>query len=199
MIYNFNNLTQKTITNLGDRLKSGQIGVIPTDTIYGIVSSALNSNSVEKIFKLRIRQTDKPMIILISKLSDLNLFGIYPNSKNKKLLKKYWPGPLSVIFDCLNPKFEYLHRGKKSLAFRLPNDKFLLNILKKSGPLVAPSANLEGEKYAKNIDESKKYFGENIDFYIDSGDQKSIPSTLIKINSNNFQILRQGSLKVSAN
>jgi len=200
-------------------LKEGAIGVIPTDTIYGICASAFNKKSVEKVYKLRKRNPNKPCIILISSLEDLKKFNIRLTLWQKKILEKLWPGKISVVLsprinadttlinsDNKNNKsnryqrssvldqrssVEYLHRGTNSLAFRLPKNKLVLNILKISGPLIAPSANWEGYEPAKNIKEAKKYFGNKV-FYLDRGDLISKPSSLIDLRTKNIQILREG-------
>lgn len=178
-------------------LQNGKIGVAPTDTIYGIVGSVLIPDTVEKIYKLRKRESGKPMIILISDLNDLNQFSIKLADKQKKFLKKFWPNPISVVLPCDDPNYKYLHRGTNSLAFRMPKDKWLLNLLKRVGPLVAPSANIEGEKVAESIADAKKYFGDEVDFYVDGGKIESVPSTLIQLNGDDsFHILRQGSYKI---
>lgn len=172
-------------------LDSDKIFVIPTDTIYGIVGSALNAQVVEKIYKLRKRTSSKPMIVLISSVEDLKKFNIELTHAQKDILKKIWPNPVSIILSVGDPKFEYLHRGKKNLAFRMPKDERLLDVLKASGPLVAPSANFEGEKPANTIDEARKYFGDNVE-YIDGGTLVSKPSTLIKFEGDDIKILREG-------
>lgn len=164
-------------------LKNGGIGVIPTDTIYGIVGSALNPKTVERIYTLRKRRKDKPFIILISSLDDLKKFDVKLTKKQEDFLKKIWPNPVSVV----------LH----NLAFRMPKNKKLLELLREAGPLVAPSANLAGAKPAVSIDEAKKYFGERIDFYLDGGRIASMPSTLIELHSDgSCNILRQGVFKL---
>jgi len=178
-------------------LKIGKIGVLPTDTIYGIVGSALNPESVEEIYILRKRAPDKPMIILISSLDDLQKFDIVLTNKQKETLEKIWPNPVSVILPCPNEKFSYLHRGKKSLAFRMPKDEIILKILKKVGPLVAPSANFEKEKPAETIVKAKKYFRDKVDFYVTGGRLKSKPSTIMQLFEDGTKIvLRKGSFKV---
>ena len=184
-------------TKLIDLLKKGKVAVIPTDTIYGIVGLALNPGTVEEIYRLRKRATDKPFIILISSINDLNHFNISLTTKQRKFLQKNWPNSLSVILPCDDPKFKYLHRGKNSLAFRIPKDKWLTNLLKKSGPLVAPSANYEGEKPSETIKEAKKYFGEKVAFYLDGGEIKSKASTLVQLNEDGtFIVLRKGGYRV---
>src|SRR6185369_815434 len=174
------------------------IGVFPTDTLYGIVGSALEKETVEHVYKLRKRELGKPMIILIPSLADLKTFGIVLSAAQKKTLESFWPGKVSVVLPCRNKKFEYLHRGKESLAFRLPDDKGLVEFLEKTGPLVAPSANMAGEKPAETYLEARKYFGEEVDFYVDMGKLESKSSTLIKIDKNgDIEILRQGAVKIA--
>lgn len=179
-----------------DFLKDGKIGVIPTDTIYGIVGSALNPQTVEKIYKLRKRAMEKPFIILISDLNDLNHLNIELTKKQRDFLQKNWPNPVSVVLPVVSEKWKYLHRGTNSLAFRMPKLEWLLDLLKQSGPLVTPSANFEGEKPAENIDEARKYFGDLV-FYLDGGTIKSQPSTLIDLNpKGEWNIIRQGVYKL---
>ncbi|MBI2085841.1 threonylcarbamoyl-AMP synthase [Candidatus Daviesbacteria bacterium] len=178
-------------------LKTGKVGVIPTDTIYGIVGSALNPHTVEEIYILRKRATNKPMIILISSLEDFKKFSINLTKAQTDFLKKIWPNPVSVVLPCTLAKFTYLHRGKRSLAFRMPRNDELLQILKKTGPLVAPSANIEGEKVAESINQAKKYFGNTIDFYVDGGKLKSRPSTIVQLFKDGTHIvLREGVYRV---
>lgn len=170
-----------------------KITVIPTDTIYGIVGSALFPEIVERIYQLRKRTPIKPMIILISSIDDIKKFNIRLTHKQKKVLSKLWPNPISVILSCPSEKFLYLHRGTKTLAFRMPKKDSLLKLLQRIGPLVAPSANFEGEMPAKNIEEARKYFGNEVD-YIDEGVLISEPSTLIQFEGNDVKILREGVL-----
>lgn len=195
----YSNMDIKIIDEIAHKLKKDAVGVLPTDTIYGLLGSALNRKVVERIYKLRKRSSNKPMIILISSLDDLEKFNITLDEKTKFFLRKNWPNPLSVVLPCPNPQFEYLHKGTNTLAFRMPENLNLLKLLSVSGPLVAPSANFEGEKPAENIDQAKKYFGEDIDFYVDGGILKSFPSTLIKIEDGKIITLRQGSFKLKEN
>lgn len=178
-------------------LKNGKVGVIPTDTIYGIVASALDPELVEKIYKLKKRNTDKPFIILISSIYDLEKFDVKLTEKQKEFLEKNWPNPLSVLLPSAGDKWKYLHRGTNSLAFRMPKDEELIELLEEFGPLVAPSANIEGEKPAETTEEAKEYFGNFVNFYIDRGTIKGEPSTIIKLNDDaTFEVLREGSYKV---
>ena len=163
-------------------LKSSGVGVIPTDTLYGLVGNAFSKEAVKRIYKIKGREKNKKLIILISSLKDLEKFEIKVNSVQHSVLNKFWPGKVSIIL-----------KGK---AFRLPNKKSLIEILKKTGPLVAPSANPSGLQPAMTIKEAKEYFGDNVDFYLAGGKLKSEPSTLIKINKiGEIEVLR-GNIKL---
>ncbi len=178
-------------------LKKNGVVILPTDTLYGLIGSALSKKAVKKIYKLKERNLKKPLIILIISLNDLNIFDIEINEKQAKFLKKIWPAKVSIILPCNKSKWFYLHRGTNSIAFRMIDhkNKNLFNLIKKVGPLVAPSANKENFSPAYNITKAKKYFGMRVAYYIDEGEKKSSPSTLIRINDNGkIRILRKGSV-----
>ncbi|HRY82580.1 MAG TPA: L-threonylcarbamoyladenylate synthase [Candidatus Moranbacteria bacterium] len=181
---------------LAQNINEGKIAIIPTDTIYGLSASAFLPYSIEKIYRLKKRNLKKPLIIIISGIDDLELFKIKIDAKTKKILEKIWPGKVSVILPCPNKKFRYLHRGQKSLAFRLPDKANLKRLLKSTGPLVSASANPESLLPAKTITDAKKYFGKKVDIYIDEGKLESLPSTLIEIKNEKIKILRQGEVKI---
>lgn len=129
-------------------------------------------------------------------MDDLRRFGIKLDKTKSDTVAKLWPGKVSVVLPCSSNKFKYLSRGSKTLAFRLPEKRSLINILKETGPLVAPSANPEGKDPAKNISEAKKYFGTKVDYYIDGGELRSKPSTLVSLEENSIRVLREGSVKL---
>lgn len=175
---------------VGLLLKEGAIGVIPTDTTYGIATSVFKKNAIEKISQLRKRSPQKSVIILISSIEDLRIFGIKISSF-KKILERLWPGKISIVLPCKSPKFFYLHRGTKTLAFGLPKEKEILKILFLSGPLAVFDANWEGKIPTKTIFEAKRYFGKKV-FYHGKGKLTKKPSTIIDITKKPFQILRKG-------
>lgn len=171
-------------------IKDGKIGVLATDTLYGLVGSASNPKTVEKIYLLKKRDPSKPFIIIIGEVEELSKFKIQLDDQDFNTLKKYWPGPTSIVLPVRDEQFQYLHRGTNSLAFRVPAKKDLREILKLSGPIVAPSANPEGEKPATTVKMAKKYFGKNIDFYVDEGNLGGKPSTIIELQDGEVQTIR---------
>lgn len=186
-------------TEYAEILMRGGIGVLPTDTLYGIVGSAFNKGTVERIYKLRKRNPKKPFIILIGDMGDATWrkFGIKLSTTDYKLLTRLWPGKVSVVLPCASKKFAYLHRGTKTLAFRYPRPTWLQNLLKKTGPLVAPSANSEGEPPAKTITEAKEYFNDKVDFYVNRGRLDGKPSTLVALTDGKLKVLRQGAVRIA--
>lgn len=189
-------IDDKKIQKLGNKIKEGEIAVIPTDTIYGIIGSALIPKTVEKIYKLRKRNSSKPMIILIESETQILDLGIKLSPEQFKTLFSLWPNPLSIVVDIKSQKLSYLHRGMNSLAFRMPNNEFLLKLLRVSGPIVAPSANFEGEASALTQADAEKYFKDNVAFYIDGGELNSKPSTVAKLEGDKLKILREGAAKI---
>ncbi len=180
-----------------NKIKAGGVGVIPTDTLYGLVGSAFSPQAVERIYELRQRDKDKPCIILISSLNDLAKFGVVLSPKLELHLSEFWPGKVSIVFPVLDERFSYLHRGGKTLAFRFPYEKDLIEILNLTGPLIAPSANVQGLPPAKTIEEAENYFNTRVDFYQDGGELNGEPSAVIKFEDDKMVVVRDGvALKV---
>ena len=164
-------------------MAEGCVAVMPTDTIYGVLGSALQPKVVERIYKLRRRRPDKPFIILILGMSDIQKFDVNIRMSDIRILKRFWPGPVSVILPLGKQgikKFRYLHRGTGAIAFRIPKLQWLRELLAKTGPLVAPSANPEGQPPAQTISQAQKYFGDRVDFYLDGGRIAGKPSILVE-------------------
>jgi L-threonylcarbamoyladenylate synthase len=175
-------------------LKNGAVGVMPSDTIYGLSARTLDKAVVEKLYKLKDRSSSKPFIILISNLEMLDLLSIPKNEVEAR--KKYWPGSVTLI--CSAPQSpEWLHRGLKTLAIRWPDHKELLELINQVGPIISTSANIEGQIPARSANEAKAIFGDKLDFYIDAGElPNSLPSTIVKSVNGELRVVRQGAVKL---
>lgn len=184
----------KNITNaqVADTLKNGGVAVVPTDTIYGVVGSALRPETVARIYRIRKRNLKKPMIVLVASRAQARRLGASWDAAAELFLQKVWPGPVSVVLPCNGKKFRYLHRGTRTVAFRLSADRALRDLLEKTGPLVAPSANPEGKPPARTIREAREYFGNKVDCYADGGRLAQKPSALIKIQMGKPVAVRRG-------
>jgi len=177
------------MNNITETLMHRGIGIIASGTLYGIVGQALNHNAVQRIYAVKQRTPTKPFIILIHDISDLALFNVVVTQTMQESLKTYWPGPVSIILECNDPSFEYLHRDTDSLAFRMPAKPEVQEILKFTGPLVAPSANPEGMPPAHDIAAARNYFGDSVDFYSE-GSVNDKASKIIKITGRGIEVIR---------
>lgn len=164
-----------------ETLEKGGVVVMPTDTLYGVVGKAQNFAVVEHIYTLRKRSPNKPCIILIGDISELEKFSITLSEEQKNIIKNF-SLPTSFILDCPREEFAYLHRGTNTLAFRIPLNENLRKLLLQVGPLIAPSANLETTPPSENISMAKKYFGNSVDLYIDGGTITNKASKILKLN-----------------
>lgn len=177
--------------NLVQVLKQNGVVVMPTDTLYGIVGRAQNKNVVERIYKIRKRASEKPCLILIGEIGELEKFSIVLTESQRKRVEEYRE-PTSFIVDCPEEALAYLHRGTQTLAFRLPAPQSLRDLLLKVGPLIAPSANPEGLPPAQTIREAKEYFKNLVGLYVDGGMISGKPSKIIKLHKDGkMSIIRQ--------
>jgi len=177
--------------NLIKVLKGNGVVVMPTDTLYGIVGKALNKSTIERIYNLKKRAPKKPCIILISDINELRVFSILLSKKQEKIIKNF-SIPTSFVLDCPSEIFSYLHRGTKTLAFRIPVSQELQDLLLEVGPLIAPSANPEGLSPAKDILEAQKYFGNSVDLYMDGGEIFGKASKVIKLHKDGSMTILRG-------
>lgn len=169
-------------------LRDGGVAVAPTDTVYGLVAPSSNETAVERVYELKDRDTRKPLITLLSSPEEMTTFGVGPTWIERA--RAYWPGPTTVVVPCNSRRWRYLHRGTQSLAFRVPDDPLLQELLAQTGPLVAPSANPEGLPPAETVEEAEEYFGAGVDAYMDGGVRDGAPSKIIKLTDEGEEILR---------
>lgn len=180
------------IVEIINRINKGEVGVLPTDTLYGLVAKASNQNAVKKLYDIKSRK-DKPGTLIAANINQLVELGF--KRRYLTVVEKYWPGAISVVIP-LGKTLNYLHQGKQSLAVRIPDKLKLLKILIKTGPLLTSSANLPGQRPAKNIDQAKKYFGKSVDYYVDDGALDNQPSTVIRVVDDTIEVLRKGKVKI---
>ncbi|MEX0931779.1 MAG: L-threonylcarbamoyladenylate synthase [Candidatus Paceibacterota bacterium] len=170
-------------------LTTGGVVSAPTDTLLGLLADAQNSNAVKEVYKLKGRDENKPPIVLISDIEDLEIFSIIPDAETTEFLKQYWPGKVTVILP-VGKQFPELSRKSGGIAFRVPNDIELQSLLRVTGPLIAPSANPQGKKPAQNSFEAEEYFGSGVTLYVE-GEAKDIkPSSIVSFVTGIKEVIR---------
>lgn len=177
-----------------EKLLSGAIGVIPTDTVYGLVCLASNQDVVNRLYALKKRE-NKPGTIIAASVEDLVELGI--KARYLKPVAQYWPNPISIIIPT-GFDLAHLHLGLQGLAVRIPKIAKNLQFLGETGPLLTTSANHPGEPEATTIEQAKAYFGDEVDFYVDGGDLNGRKaSTVIRIVDDAVEVLRQGAVNIN--
>jgi L-threonylcarbamoyladenylate synthase len=190
------NTSEKAVAESLRILKDGGIVAYPTESFYALGVLATDENAVKKLFKLKKRPAEKPLPVIVGDMD--TLLSVVKNipSQAKDLMKRFWPGQLTMIFNALDNIPELLTAGSQNIAVRIPGDSFALNLARASKfPVTATSANPSGLPPAKDAEAVKNYFGDNINLIIDAGKTPGgKPSTIVDITVVPPRILRQGKI-----
>ena len=173
------------VNNIEDTIKSlrhGEVGIIPSDTIYGI-SSLVTEEAMERIYEIKERPQSKKLIVLSDKNPLYSLGLIVPDE-----ILSLWPSPLTVILPT---------KGGDTLAVRVPDDKYLSSLLSETGPLFSTSVNISGKPSLETFEDIYPVFSEKVDFIVRKENiVKGESSTLLDATKRPCRIIRQGKYKV---
>lgn len=189
-----NKTEYEKINQVAEILKQGGIVVFPTETVYGIGADCFNSEAVERIYEIKNRPREKAISVLISNLEMVNDLAIDISKEERKIMEKFFPGPLTIILKKSNKVSNIVTAGKDTVGVRMPENEIALKLIELVGkPLATPSANLSGEPSGIELNQIMKSFGEKVDYYIDGGKSKlAMPSTIVKVENGKIHILREG-------
>lgn len=174
--------------------ESGGVVVIPTETVYGLAANAFDEQAINKIFEVKGRPKDNPLIVHISNLNMLNELVQEVPAKAKKLIDKFWPGPLTLVMKKRDVLPDTVTCGLDTVGIRMPKHKLALKIIEKVGlPLAAPSANLSGKPSPTEASHCVADLGEKVNFIVDGGRcEVGVESTVLLVAEEPFVILRPG-------
>jgi L-threonylcarbamoyladenylate synthase len=174
----------------------GSVGVMPTDTVYGLVAQAADREATARLYALKHRER-KPGTIIAANIEQLVELGI--DKRYLDRISHLWPNPLSVVVPA-GDELYYLHQGLDSIPMRIPDNDEFKKILLKTGALISSSANQPHMVPAANAAGAWEYFQNGVDFYVDGGNLSGkAPSTIIRISENgHIEVLREGAFKISA-
>lgn len=187
------NNTQDIIT-ASEILKSGGIVAIPTETVYGLAADMYNTQAVDKIFQAKNRPNDNPLIVHICDINQVyNLTDDFC-VQAQELVKKYWPGPLTIILNKKKSVPNNITGNLDSVAIRFPAHKTAQKIIKHTGvPLVAPSANSSGKPSPTSFEHVLHDLDHKIDAILDGGTcDIGLESTVISFLEKTPRLLRPG-------
>lgn len=183
------NPDKKAIDKAAGILKKGGLVAFPTETVYGLGALYGNKKAMKRIYEVKQRPETKPLTVHISKTETITSLGCDIPRVADILIKKFWPGPLTIILKSAKG-------GKPSIAFRMPEGKIATRLIEASGgALVAPSANISGEKPSVNVYEVLASLDGRIDAVIDGGSVRiGVESTVIDATVFPCRVLREGAI-----
>ncbi|WP_257639522.1 L-threonylcarbamoyladenylate synthase [Alloscardovia macacae] len=202
--YGIQPVTDETLRIAEELIRAGEVVVIPTDTVYGVVADPAKEQAVEKIFQVKHRPHEKTVQILAASMEDTEKFGVRVPDALVPVEKAFMPGAVSVIARVNDQQEQQTERlatvrteadGSLTQAVRLPDNEVSLRILSALGPLAASSANLSGQEAAANAQDAYAQLGDTVALYLDGGPTPGpVASTVVAWDEDSQQpvFLREG-------
>lgn len=192
-------MDRKTLEKAITTLKNGGVLVFPTETVYGIGCGVFFQQSIRRVLKIKERKADKPLPVLISDTDQLTGLVKGSSAMVSSLIKTFWPGPLTIIFQAGEAVPEEVTAGTGTVGVRMPDHPLCLEILKQYGkPVVAPSANISGQEPPASFMKIEPAVIEEADMAMDDGVCRyGIPSTVVDATGRELVIVREGAITIT--
>ena len=186
--------TKEDIKTAAKIIKNGGLVCLPTETVYGLGANALNGEAVLNIFKAKGRANDNPLIVHIAKFDDIKPLVKSVSEKAKILAQKFWPGPLTMIFEKSSLIPDEVTCKMDTVAIRMPSHKVARAIIEESGlPIAAPSANISGGVSPVTAEHCYADLKGRVDAVVDGGEcEVGLESTVILMVGDKPRLLRPG-------
>jgi len=169
--------------------------VYPTETLYGLGVDALNSSALERLLQLKVRESGKPISVLVEDRRMLDGLATDVSAEAEKLIERFWPGPLTLVFAARADLPLGLTAGSGTIGARVSSHPTAHALTRALGsPLTAPSANPAGMRPPMRIEEARAYFGEAVDFYLDDGPLPGEPASTVVDVRDGLRLLRAGAI-----
>ncbi|MBI4135668.1 threonylcarbamoyl-AMP synthase [Candidatus Uhrbacteria bacterium] len=183
----------KAIQEAARVIARGGLVVFPTETVYGLGANAFDARAVRKIFKVKGRPEKKPLIVHVSKKSTLDVLAQDIPAVTRKLVAKFWPGPLTLVLKARSSVPKEVTGGGDTVAIRMPAHRVALALIRAAGPIAAPSANFSGHPPPREVREISRMLRMKVDMVLDGGRcTVGVPSTVVDCTVNPPKILRKG-------
>lgn len=171
-------------------IKAGGLVAFPTETVYGLGADYMNKYAVERLYEVKKRPRNKPFTVHIADLRTLDELSCEISGAVRMLIKRFWPGPLTIIFKTKNDV---------KVGVRMPANRIALDFILACGtPIAAPSANISGKKPPLSAEEVISGLGGEINLILDGGKTEvGVESTVLDVSSEPYKILREGAIKKS--
>ncbi len=175
-------------------LEAGGAVVLPTETVYGLFAQALNEEAVERVYELKQRPRDKALNLNVASLEEIYAFSKNQPSYLEQLYQAFLPGPLTIILQANDRVPAWINSGMETVGFRIPNHPVTLDLIRKYGPLIGPSANLSGKASGTSFQQIMMDFQEEVSGVEDDAALTGQDSTILDLSGEKALILRQGAI-----
>ncbi len=192
-----NRVSNALLTNALQLLRAGDVVAIPTETVYGLAADARNANAVAKVFSLKGRPSNHPVIVHIADSAQINAWACNIPPLAYRLAEAFWPGPLTLVLTCRSGVLPSITGGQTTVALRCPRHPLTLQLLREFGDGVcAPSANRFGELSPTRAAHVRASFGDRIPLILEADDacDVGIESTIVDVSQATPCLLRPGSI-----
>jgi L-threonylcarbamoyladenylate synthase len=181
-------------------IRKGGVLLYPTDTVYGLGCDALNPTSIQRVFDIKLRPETRPALVLVRDRAMLGTLVSDLPPLALKLMERFWPGPLTMVFNAREGLHPLLTGNAGKVGARLPDHEFCRRLLGLAGvPIVSTSANISDEEGVQEIDTLRLRFGGIVDLFIDAGPPAStVPSTVVDVTGGSLKVIREGVIPASA-
>lgn len=175
-------------------LKRGGVIAYPTETFYGLGADAANEKAIEKIYTIKGRKDKKPISIIIGSAKDIDRFAVNISESSKKLMGRFWPGGITLVFEASRNIPEILTAETGTIGIRYSSHAIAAHLAQNlSGALTATSANISGKKECSSAYEVIETLGDTVDAVIDGGvTPGGSGSTVVDVSMEPPVILREG-------
>jgi L-threonylcarbamoyladenylate synthase len=192
-------ISQTRIAPAVAALRRGEVIVYPTETLYGLGADALDVAAVEKVFRLKGRTRDNPILVLVADREMLTALVAEVPALAEKLIASFWPGPLTLVLPARKDVSRPLLNSAGGIGVRISSEPVATGLVRALGhPLTATSANPSGQPPARTVEQAKNYFAGAIDLFIDAGELISTTgSTVVEIKATAINIIREGEISKS--
>lgn len=178
-------------------LQSGELVVLPTDTVYGIAADAFSPMAVNLLLAAKGRGRDLPVPVLVGSWRTLDGLVDELGPLARRMVEAFWPGPLTLVVRAAPSLAWDLGETRGTVAVRMPQQPVALDILTQTGPLAVSSANRSGLPPAVEISDAERQLGGSVSVYLDAGPLGDpVPSTIVDLTGDHARVLRVGALGV---
>jgi len=177
-------------------LRGGGLVILPTETVYGLAAKADHAPAVRRLFQVKGRSPDKPLVVMVSSTEEAAALVAPEDRDGIRRLGTFWPGPLTLVARAAGLAWlEEVRAGSADVGLRVPHHPFLLRLLAEVGPLAVTSANLSGGEAPARFADLDPVLLEGVELAVDGGESGTgRPSTVALVSGGRLKVLREGDL-----